>query len=460
MVDYDLAIIGGGTAGYAAALRAAENNLKVALIEKDKLGGVCLHKGCIPAKALMETSTLFSRAHHAGSFGIKLQDLSVDWPATQQYKRRVVDELYTGLVSLVKARPIDLIQGEAKFDSADTLNLDGDGRQITAKNIVVATGSHFQDLEFAPLSQHILSSDGILEIEELPKGLSIIGGGYIGIEFGSLFSRLETDVTVIEAAGNILTNHDQEMCSLLLEQLRSQGIKVEMSADIDQVKEESGKVEVTIGNSAATSTFTSDLLLVAVGRSANTKNLGLGKAGVEVDGKGFIKVDEHLMCTSENIFAIGDCINTPQLAHVSYGEGIAAADYIATGQADFPNYSAVPSIVYSEPQLASVGKTEQQAKEEGINAKVAYFNFGANSRAAISQEPQGKVKIVADEEDNILGIHILGPDASNLISEAMLAVGWEAKAGDLAHLIHPHPTFSEAIGEAALKLTGKPLHSL
>lgn len=458
MSDFDLAIIGGGTAGYSTALRAAENNLKVALIEKEKLGGTCLHRGCIPTKALIEASSLYSRTKEAGDFGIKLDNLGIDWPRTQQYKTNVVSELYSGLNALIKARSIKLIQGEAKFTSSKEISVNG--RQVEADNYIVAVGSRPKHLPFLPASEVVVNSDGMLQITDMPEKLIIIGGGYIGLEFGSLFNGLGTDVTIIEAAPDIMTGGDSQLCRMLAEKLRTSGIKIETNAQIDKVDVKDNQVEVTIGNSATTATFKADRLLEAVGREANTDTLGLDKTDIALDEKGFVKVDQNLRSSAENIFAIGDCINTPQLAHVSFAEGLAVADYVAGQDAIFPNYDAIASAIYTKPQLAWVGLTGQQAEKRGIKTKTAVFNFGANSRAVISHEQEGLVKLIVDESDTILGIHILGPDASNLISEAMLAVGWEAKAEDLANFIHPHPTFSEVIGEAALKLTGKPLHSL
>ncbi len=441
MSDFDVAIIGGGTAGYSAALRSAENGLKIALIEKEKLGGTCLHKGCIPTKALIEASSNFSKTNDLEKFGINLEDVSINWAKTQDYKAGVVGSLYDGLKSLIKSYPIDLVNGEAHFNSDGSVSVDGS--TINAENLIVATGSRPRNLTFLPDSPKIINSDQLLELQEIPGSMTIIGGGYIGIEFASLFNNLGTNVTILEAGPDILAGSDSQLRKMLSESLKKRGVRIETGIKIENVED-----------------WDADVILVAVGRAANTQGLGLEEVGIDLDSKGFIKVNENLMSTAQNVFAIGDCINTPQLAHVSFAEGIAVADFIANGQASFPNYDAVPSVIYSDPQLASVGLTEEAAKANGNGVKSALYNFAANSKAVISKEVLGLSKIVADENDTILGIHILGDDAANLISEAMLAVGWEAKAQDVANFIHPHPTYSEVIGEAAMKLTGKPLHSL
>ena len=456
MAHFDVAIIGGGTGGYSAALRAAENGLKVALIEKEKIGGTCLHKGCIPTKALIEASSLYSRAKESPLFGINHKDLSIDWTRTQKYKTDVVNELYNGLLSLIKARAIDVIKGEAKFISSKKVAVNGS--EIDASSYVIATGSSPKSIDAFPNSELILDSDGILQLENIPQSLVIIGGGYIGIEFASLFNGIGCQVSVIEAAPDILMHNDEQIRQMLAHTLIKNGVNIETAAQIESVEEDGNKVTVIAKNSSVQE-FVADKVLVAVGRNANTGSLGLENTSIEIE-KGFVRVDENLMSAEENVYAIGDCINTPQLAHVSFAEGIAVADYIANNEAVFPHYNAIPAVVYSNPQLASVGMTQEEVEITGQTPKTAIFNFAANSKAVISNEKEGIAKIVADENDTILGIHIFGPDASNLISEAMLAVGWEAKIDELASLIHPHPTFSEVIGEAALKLTGKPLHSL
>ncbi|TET54983.1 MAG: dihydrolipoyl dehydrogenase [Actinobacteria bacterium] len=457
MADYDLLIIGGGPGGYSAALRAAQHGLKVAIVEKGKLGGTCLHRGCIPTKALIEASSVYSKVSNSKLFGIEHSGLSFNWRSISKYKSKVVSELYSALSSLIKARKIELINGSARFVTSAEITVGN--KNVTAQNFVIAVGAKPKAIRAAPKSDLILDSDGLLELKYAPKTLTIIGGGYIGVEFASLFNEFGADINIIEVAPDILMNHDSQIRDSLKEKLLERDIGIKTETEVISVEEKDGKVEVKARSKAANLSFESELLLIAVGRDANTQNLDLDEAGVKLQ-EGFVDVDSYLKTSVDNIYAVGDCINTPQLAHVAFAEGMAVADFIATGEATFPYYPAVPSVVYSRPEVASVGETEDSAIAAGMKVNTTHYSFMNNSKAVIERRQEGLVKIVADTSDNVLGIHIVGSDASNLIAEAMLSVGFEAKVGDIAKFIHPHPTLTEAIGEAALKLSGRPLHSM
>ncbi len=464
--EFDLIVIGAGPGGYVCAFRAAQLGLKVALVEKRAtLGGTCLNVGCIPSKALLHSSEHFAWAkHHAGAHGIKLGAVEIDLAAFLKRKDDVVTKLVGGVSQLAKARKITVVTGAASFISANTIEvapvgspLAGAPQKLTAKNIVIATGSAPVELPFMKFDgKTVVSSDQAIAFDFIPKKLVVVGGGAIGLELGSVWSRLGSDVTVVEFLPKIAASYDDDIVRNFTRLLQKQGLKIEVGAKVTGF----ANGVLTAERGAEKLSFPADKVLVSVGRRPFTDALALEKAGVQLDEKKRIKVDAHLKTTAPGVWAIGDVVAGPMLAHKAEEDGVAVAEWIA-GKAGHVNWDLVPAIVYTNPEVASVGLGEDAAKAAGRAVNVGKFNFAANGRAISAAVTDGYVKIIADAKtDKILGAQILGHNAGELISEIVTHMEYGGSAEDLARTIHAHPTMSESVKEAALAVSKSALHAL
>lgn len=467
MESFDLIVIGAGPGGYVCAFRAAQLGLKVALIDKRAtLGGTCLNVGCIPSKALLHSSEhlVFAR-EHAAEHGIKLGSIELDLAAMLKRKDSVVSKLVGGVGQLAKARKVTTFTGTASFTSATTVSVSSvssDGKtaapiELTAKNIVIATGSVPVELPFMKFDgKTVVSSDDAIAFKEVPKKLVVVGGGAIGLELGSVWSRLGSDVTVVEFLPKIVANHDDDVVRTFTRILQKQGLKIEVGAKVTGF----AKGVLTAEREGKTLEFPADKVLVAVGRRTFTDQLGLEKIGVALDDKKRIQVDHHLKTSVPGIWAIGDVVAGPMLAHKAEEDGVAVAEWIA-GKAGHINWDLVPGVVYTFPEVASVGIGEDVAKARGLSVSVGKFNFAANGRAIAAGAVDGFVKIIADAKtDRILGAQILGANAGELISEVVTHMEYGGSAEDLGRTIHSHPTFSEAIKEAGLAVSKNAIHAI
>lgn len=447
---YDVVIIGAGPGGYVAAVRAAQNGLKTAVIDERVLpGGTCLQVGCIPSKALLQTSYEFYRLKEKGKeLGIECGTPSFNWDVMQKRKESVVDGLVKSVSSLLKGHQVDYKIGRATFINASTLKV-GEER-ISSRYFVIATGSEPISLPFLPFDEkEILSSTGALALKSVPGKMVVIGGGVIGVELASVYARLGTHVTVVETLDRLCPSLDTALSRALLSSLKKQGIEFHLSTKVTGYTK--NKVQIEGGELAA------DVVLVAVGRRPVTASLELEKAGVELK-KGFVVVNRSFQTTNPRVYAIGDVIEGPMLAHRASEEGIAVADILA-GRSAHVDYIAIPNVVYTHPEVASVGLTEQQAKEASFNLAVGISSFKGNPRARTADEAEGMVKIIGDKESGkLLGLHIIGPQASELIAEGVVAITKRATLQEIAFAPHAHPTLSEAIKEAALAAIGQSLH--
>ncbi len=457
MDSYDLIVIGAGPGGYVCAFRAAQLGLKVALIEKRAtLGGTCLNVGCIPSKALLHASEHVVWAQqHAAEQGIKLGSVQVDLPTMLKRKDDVVTKLVGGVGQLAKARKISVITGAASFVATNTVAVND--TQLTAKNIVVATGSAPVELPFMKFDgKTVVSSDHAIAFDTVPKKLVVVGGGAIGLELGSVWARLGSEVTVVEFLPKIIATYDDDIVRNFTRLLQKQGLKIEVGAKVTGLADG----VLTAERDGKKLEFPADKVLVSVGRRPFTDGLGLDKAGVQLDEKKRIKVDAHLRTSVPGIWAIGDVVAGPMLAHKAEEDGVAVAEWIA-GKAGHVNWDLVPAIVYTSPEVASVGLGEDGAKAKGIAVNVGKFNFAANGRAIAADATDGYAKIIADAKtDRILGAQILGHNAGELISEVVTHMEYGGSAEDLARTIHAHPTMSEAVKEAGLAVSKSALHAL
>jgi dihydrolipoamide dehydrogenase len=455
--SFDLIVIGAGPGGYVCAFRAAQLGLKVALVEKRAtLGGTCLNVGCIPSKALLHSSEhLVWAKHHAAEHGIKLGSVDLDLAAFMKRKDDVVTKLVGGVSQLAKARKITVVTGAASFVSANSIAV---GEQkFTAKNIVIATGSVPVELPFMKFDgKTVVSSDHAIAFDAIPKKLVVVGGGVIGVELGSVWARLGSEVTVVEFLPKIIATYDDDIIRNFARLMQKQGLKIEVGAKVTGY----AKGILTAEREGQKLEFPADKVLVSVGRRPFTDGLGLEKAGVQLDDKKRIKVDAHLKTTAPGVWAIGDVVAGPMLAHKAEEDGVAVAEWIA-GKAGHVNWDLVPAIVYTSPEVASVGLGEDAAKAKGLAINVGKFNFAANGRAIAASATDGYVKIIADAKtDKILGAQILGHNAGELISEIVTHMEYGGSAEDLARTIHAHPTMSEAVKEAGLAVSKSALHAL
>ena len=471
---YDLIIIGSGPGGYVCAIRAAQLGMKVACVEKrDTLGGTCLNIGCIPSKALLSSSEKFEEAKkHFDKIGIKASGVKLDLPAMMKFKTEVVEANTKGIEFLFKKNKINWLKGAGKItgSSKDGGVVDVDGTSYKAKNIVIATGSDVTGLAGIEIDEsRIVSSTGALELDKVPAEMVVIGGGVIGLELGSVWQRLGANVTIIEFMDQILPGMDGEIRKEANKIFKRQGMKFKLSTKVTSAKvgaKASAKgVDLTLEAAAGAKDQTSeekmsaDIVLVAVGRKAYTEGLGLEALGVETDARGRIKTDHRFKTNVEGVYAIGDVIAGPMLAHKAEDEGVVLAEML-DGQSGHIDYNLIPGVVYTWPEIANVGQTEEQLKEAGVDYKVGKFPFMANGRARAMNAMDGFVKIIADARtDRVLGCHIIGPEAGTLIAEVVLGMEFSASAEDIARTCHAHPTLEEVIKEAALAVDGRQLHS-
>jgi len=459
--SFDLIVIGAGPGGYVCAFRAAQLGLKVALVDKRAtLGGTCLNVGCIPSKALLHSTEQFVFAKsHAAEHGIKLGSVDMDLPALLKKKDAVVAKLTGGVAALAKARKVTVITGSAAFVSSNTIEVKSEKEtsQLTAKNIVIATGSAPVELPFLKFDgQTVVSSDQAIAFDSVPGKLIVVGGGAIGLELGSVWSRLGSEVTVVEFLPKIIANYDDDIVRNFTRLLQKQGLKIETGAKVTGFANGVLKAE----RDGKPLEFPADKVLVAVGRRPFTEGLALEKAGIGLDEKKRIQVDDHLRTSTPGVWAIGDVVAGPMLAHKAEEDGVAVAEWIV-GKAGHVNWDLVPAIVYTDPEVASIGLGEEGAKAKGIAVNIGKFNFAANGRAIAADATDGYVKIIADAKtDKILGAQILGHGAGELISEVVTHMEYGGSAEDLGRTIHAHPTMSEAVKEAGLAVNKNALHAL
>ncbi len=453
MADFDLVVLGGGSGGYAAGLRAAQLGLKVALIEKDKLGGTCLHRGCIPTKALLHAGEIADNARHATEFGVKAEFQSIDMVGVNSYKDGVIAKLHKGLQGLVKSRNITYVEGSGKLVAKDTVEVNG--QRFTGKNVLLATGSYAKTLPGLEIDgSKVITSDHAMQLNYVPKSVIVLGGGVIGCEFASVWKSFGAEVTIIEALPHLIALEDESSSKQLERAFRKRGINFELGKKFKGVSKSGSGVTVTLEDEK---TFTADLLLVAVGRGPVSANLGYEEQGIKMD-RGYVLVDEKCRTSVPGIYAVGDLIPTLQLAHVGFAEGILVAEEIAGLNPRPIDYDGVPRVTYSEPEVASVGLTTAAAKAKGLDVVELNYDLAGNGKAQILKTA-GSVKLVAQKNGPVLGIHMVGARVGELLAEAQLIFNWQAEAADVAPLIHAHPTLSEAMGEAHLALAGKPLHA-
>ncbi len=466
--NYDVLVIGSGPGGYVCAIRAAQLGFRTACIEKRAtLGGTCLNVGCIPSKALLSASEKFAEAnHHFDHIGITLGEVGLHLDKMMAFKDGVVKANTDGVAFLFKKNKVDWIQGTAHFKNATTVMVEGqkgEGKhqEITARHIVIATGSEVMPLNGITVDEkRIVSSTGALALEKVPEKLVVIGGGYIGLELGTVWRRLGSDVTVVEFLDRILPGMDGEVSKQMQRILAKQGIDFKLSTKVTSAETSGDKVTLTLepAGGGASETLEADAVLLAVGRRAYTADLDLEAAGVKLDERGRVISDEAFRTTAPNIYAIGDVRTGPMLAHKAEDEGSVLAEMLA-GQAGHIDYDLVPGVVYTWPEVASIGKTEEQLKQAGIAYKIGKFPFSANGRARAIDMTDGFVKILADATtDRILGAHIIGAEAGTLIHEIAVGMEFGASAEDIARTCHAHPTLNEAVKEAALAVEGRPIH--
>jgi dihydrolipoamide dehydrogenase len=451
---FDVAIIGGGPGGYVAAVRAGQLGLRTALIEKDKnLGGTCLLRGCIPTKALLHAADLYDEIKHSRDLGIVVESVSLDFTQVQKRKGKVVMKLSKGVEFLMKKNRVEVFKGAGRLEGRGRIEIagsNGDSKGISAKNIIIATGSVVRSLPGLEIDgKQVITSDEVLELREIPASMVVLGAGAVGVEFASMFARFGTEVTLLELLPRVLPIEDEEISAELAKALKKQGIKVFTGAAFSSVAKEDGLVRVTARMGDKEKEFKAEKLLVAVGRRAYTDGLGLDNTGVKLD-RGLIQTDAYMRTADPSIYAIGDVVPTAALAHVASSEGILAVEAIAGRDARPLNYDRVPNCTYCYPEVASVGLTEAKARERGYDVKVGHFPTPVVGKAQILGATEGMVKIVSDGRyDELLGVHIVGPHATELIAEAGVALQMESTVEELISTMHAHPTVSEAIKEAA-----------
>lgn len=453
MAQFDLVILGGGSGGYACALRAAQLGKNVALIESGKLGGTCLHRGCIPTKALLHSGEVADSAREASTFGVNAQFLSMDMVAVNAYKDGVIAKLHKGLQGLVKSRNITFIEGHGRLVAKDAVEVNGE--RYTGTNVVLATGSYAKTLPGLEIDGvRVITSDQATHLDYVPKSVIVLGGGVIGCEFASVWKSFGSEVTIIEGLSHLVALEDESSSKQLERAYRKRGINFELGVRFKShtVTADGVTVELEDGK-----TFTADVLLVSVGRGPVSANLGYEEQGITMD-RGYVLVDDKCRTNVPGIWAVGDLIPTLQLAHVGFGEGILVAEEICGLNPRPINYDGVPRVTYSEPEVASVGLTTAQAKERGYDVVELSYDLAGNGKAQILRTA-GSIKLVSQKNGPVLGIHMVGARVGELLAQAQLIFNWEATADDVAPLIHAHPTLSEAMGEAHMALAGKPLHA-
>ena len=464
MEEFDVVVIGGGPGGYVCAIRAAQLGNKTACIEsRGALGGTCLNVGCIPSKSLLHASEMYSKAQNEFQhIGINTGALSLDLAKMMDHKAKSVEGLTKGIEFLFKKNKVTYLKGHGSFKNKNTLEVkdsSGSVQEIKAKNIIIATGSSVLSLPNIKVDEDtIVSSTGALSLKKVPKKLIVIGGGVIGLEMGSVWLRLGSEVEVIEYMDHITPGMDREICDNFLKILKKQGMKFHLSTKVLDVKKSSDGVTVFVENNGQKMEMTGDIVLMSVGRKPNTEGLNLEAAGINKDQKGRISIDKKFKTNVDNVYAIGDVVEGPMLAHKAEDEGMAVAEFIS-GKYGHVNHDTIPGVVYTSPEVAAVGKTEEQLKQADIEYNVGKFPFMANSRAKINNDADGFVKILADKAtDKILGVHMIGPDVGTMIAEVVLAMEFGASAEDIARTCHAHPTLTEAVREAALAVDKRAIH--
>jgi dihydrolipoamide dehydrogenase len=470
--EYDLVILGGGTGGYVAAIRASQLGLKTAIVEKGKLGGTCLHKGCIPSKALLRSAEVYATTKRGEEFGVMTSDVSLDFGKVQERKNKIINQLHGGVQHLMKQGKIDVFEGTGRILGPSIfspmpgtisveMNNGDENEMLIPKNVIVATGSRPRTLPGLDVDgEYVMTSDEALAMESTPNSIIIVGGGVIGIEWASMLSDFGVEVTVIEYSDRIIPTEDKEISKEMQRLMKKRGVKIVTGAKVLPETLNKGEgVTISAEIKGEQKEFKAEKLLVSVGRQANVEGIGIENTDIVID-KGYIVTNEFMQTKESHIYGIGDVIGGLQLAHVASHEGILAVEHIAGENPSPMNYDLVSKCIYSSPEVASVGITEDQAKEQGYNVKVGKFSFRAIGKALVFGESDGFVKIVADKDtDDILGVHMIGPHVTDMISEAGLAKVLDATPWEVGHTIHPHPTLSEAIGEAALAVDGKAIHS-
>ncbi|WP_407268307.1 dihydrolipoyl dehydrogenase [Radiobacillus sp. PE A8.2] len=470
--EYDLVILGGGTGGYVAAIRASQLGLKTAIVEADKLGGTCLHKGCIPSKALLRSAEVYRQVKKSAMYGVEITDATLNFRKIQSRKNDIIDTLYSGVQGLMKKGKIDIFEGFGRIlgpsifsPTAGSISVEmnnGEENEILIpKNVIIATGSRPRTLPEVEIDgTSILTSDQALEMEELPKSIIIVGGGVIGIEWASMLADFGVEVTVVEYADRILPTEDVDVSKEMKRLLKKKGINILTSASLlPETIHKQELVEVEIDHNQTKTKYSAEKLLVSIGRKANTENIGLQNTDIQTNQDGSIATNQFYQTKESHIYAIGDVIGGMQLAHVASHEGITAVEHIAGTNPIKLNYQQIPSCIYANPEAASVGLTEEQAIEQGYDVKIGKMPFKAIGKALVYGETDGFVKIIADKSTNdLLGVHMIGPQVTELISEAGLAKVLDATPWEIAESIHPHPTLSEGIAEAALAVDGLQIH--
>jgi dihydrolipoamide dehydrogenase len=461
--DFQVIIIGSGPGGYVAAIRAGIHGLKTALVERDPfLGGTCLHRGCIPTKALLHTAEVYDEMKGAGDLGITVENFKLDVKRVNQRKKAVVDKLSKGIEFLMKKRKVDVFTGTGSFVDSGTVKIAGDkGEQtIRGEHVIIATGSAPMSLPHMKVDgKSVINSDHILQLDQIPKRLAVVGSGAVGVEFASIFNSFGSEVHLIELLPQLLPLEDEDCAKQLDRSFKARGIKNYVGTEVTGIESTAKGAVLKMSKAGQTSTLEVDKALVAVGRSPVTGGLNHEAVGVEMDGR-FIKVDEYMRTTTPNVYAIGDVVKTPQLAHVASAEGILAVDHIAGKPVEPINYDQMPSCTYSHPEVASVGLSEKQARDRGYDVRVGKFPFSAIGKAMILGDAGGFVKIVGEARyDELLGVHIVGPRATDLIAEASLGLKLETTVEEIARTVHPHPTLTEAMMEAAHSVYGEAIHA-
>jgi len=452
-MSYDVVILGGGSGGYACALRASQLGLSVVLIEADKVGGTCLHRGCIPTKALLHAGEVADSTRHSSEFGINATFNGIDMAGVNSYKDGVISRLYKGLSGLIKSRNVTYVEGYGKLISANTVEVNG--TQYTGKNVVLATGSYAKTLPGLDVDgKRVITSDHALNMDYVPKSAIVLGGGVIGCEFASVWKSFGAEVTIIEALPRLVALEDETSSKQLERAFRKRKIDFEVGSRFKSHTVNADSVTVTLENDKS---FTAEVLLVAVGRGPVSAGIGYEEQGIKMD-RGYVLVDDKCRTNVPGVWAVGDLIPTLQLAHVGFQEGILVAEEIAGLNPRPINYDGVPRVTYSEPEVASVGLSTATAKERGYDVVEISYDLAGNGKSQILKTA-GSVKLVAQKNGPVLGVHMVGDRVGELLAEAQLIFNWEATADDVAPLIHAHPTMSEAMGEAFLALAGKPLHA-
>lgn len=459
---FDVVILGGGPGGYAAALYGAAAGLNVGLVEESRIGGTCLHRGCIPAKALLQTAEVTRTIKHSSNFGVTSSEPAVDFSAIQNRKNAVINQMTGGLEGLLKRRKVTVFNDRGSVASAtDKQVVLSDGTAISAtKGLIIATGSSPREFPNTPYDgEVILSSDHVLDLEYAPASVVIVGGGAIGCEFASYLNEMGSSVTILEVAPSLLAGCDKDAAAVVQKSFVKRGMTVLAGVNVDSINRKGAKGIVSYTDAeGAKNKLDVDAVIVSVGRRPRSENIGLVESGIVVDERGFVSVDGNMRTNIDGVYAVGDLVGTPQLAHVGFAEAMVAIQTILGEQATPIDYGKVPWGIYCHPEVSFCGMTEDRARETGKDIVVKKEGFIGDARAVIIGESDGFVKIIAEKDGPILGVHIVGPWATELLAEGYLALNWEATIDDIAPLVHPHPTLSEVFGEAAIALTGRPIH--